>query len=115
MTHQLDHCMAEVIDYRGKTPRKTTSGVPLITAKVVKSGRIQRPEEFIAESDYETWMRRGMPEAGDVILTTEAPLGEVAQLGPERIALAQRIIALRGKPDILDNTFLKYLMQSNDV
>lgn len=24
------------IDYRGKTPHKTTSGIPLITAKIVK-------------------------------------------------------------------------------
>ena len=111
----LEDCMAAVIDYRGKTPRKTSSGIPLITAKVVKSGRIDPPHEFIAAEDFNSWMRRGMPEAGDVLITTEAPLGEVAQLGPERVALAQRLIGLRGKRDVLDNTFLKYLMQSADV
>jgi type I restriction enzyme S subunit len=107
--------MAAVIDYRGKTPKKTSSGIPLITAKVVKSGRIDPPNEFIAVNDFESWMRRGMPEAGDVLVTTEAPLGEVAQLGPERVALAQRLIGLRGKKGVLDNSFLKYLMQSADV
>jgi type I restriction enzyme, S subunit len=111
----LEDCMAAIIDYRGKTPRKTSSGIPLITAKVVKGGRIAKPDEFIAEEDYESWMRRGMPEAKDVVITTEAPLGEVAQLGTERVALAQRLIALRGKQGILDNTFLKYLMQSSEV
>jgi type I restriction enzyme S subunit len=111
----LEDCMAAIIDYRGKTPQKTESGIPLITAKVVKGGRIEQPDEFIAEEDYEAWMRRGMPKAGDVLITTEAPLGEVAQLGGERVALAQRLIALRGKPGLLDNTFLKFLMQSNDV
>ena len=60
-------------------------------------------------------MRRGLPKAGDVVITTEAPLGEVAQLGSEHVALAQRLIALRGKPEILDNTFLKFLMQSEAV
>ncbi len=60
-------------------------------------------------------MRRGIPQAGDVVVTTEAPLGEVAQLGPERVALAQRLIALRGKPGLLDNGFLKFLMQSHAV
>ena len=60
-------------------------------------------------------MRRGLPKAGDVVMTTEAPLGEIAQLGPERVALAQRLITLRGNPSILDNTFLKFLMQSSDV
>ncbi len=114
-TQPLEDCMAAIIDYRGKTPQKTSSGIPLITAKVVKGGRIETPDEFIAEDDYEPWMRRGMPEPGDVVVTTEAPLGEVAQLGGDRVALAQRLIALRGRPSLLDNTFLKFLMQSEGV
>ena len=40
-------------------------------------------------------------------MTTEAPLGEIAQLDGQRVALAQRLITLRGKPQVLDNTFLK--------
>ncbi|WP_300088992.1 hypothetical protein [uncultured Nitrosomonas sp.] len=76
----LEDCLSALIDYRGKTPRKTHSGIPLITAKVVKAGRIETPDEFIAEEDYEAWMTRGYPEIGDVVLTTEAPLGEVAQI-----------------------------------
>ncbi len=107
--------MDAIIDYRGKTPRKTVSGIPLITAKIVKSGRIQVPSEFISEDDYDSWMTRGLPRAGDVVVTTEAPLGEVAQLNGEKIALAQRIILLRGKPDVLDNTFLKFLLQAPRV
>lgn len=56
-----------------------------------------------------------MPKRGDVVMTTEAPLGEVAQLDGSKIALAQRVITLRGKPELLDNTFLKFLMQSDEV
>ncbi|MCE0721896.1 restriction endonuclease subunit S [Legionella resiliens] len=106
--------MEQLIDYRGKTPKKTESGIPLITAKVIKNGKILPPTEFIAENDYESWMRRGIPKEGDVILTVEAPLGEVAQLDSRKIALAQRVITLRGKKDLLNNTFLKYLMMSNE-
>ena len=69
--------MDAIIDYRGKSPEKTNFGVPLVTAKIVKGGRIETPEEFIAEEDFNSWMRRGMPKAGDVVMTTEAPLGEV--------------------------------------
>ena len=107
--------MAAIIDYRGKTPTKTAYGVPLVTAKIIKGGRIEEPKEFIAESDFDSWMRRGIPEPGDIVLTTEAPLGEIAQLGSERVALAQRVITLRGKDGLLDNTFLLYLLQSNTV
>ena len=114
-TLPLEDCMAAIIDYRGKSPNKTTSGVPLVTAKIVKGGRISTPEEFIAEADYEEWMSRGMPQAGDVVMTTEAPLGEVAQLDGSKVALAQRIITLRGKPGVLDQNFLKFLLQSQTV
>lgn len=112
---RLEDCMDAIIDYRGKTPTKTTSGIPLITAKIIKNGRIQEATEFIAEDDYESWMRRGIPQPGDVVLTTEAPLGEVAQLDARKIALAQRVITLRGKKGLLNNDFLLYLLQSNDV
>ncbi|MCY1035677.1 restriction endonuclease subunit S [Corallococcus sp. BB11-1] len=112
----LENCMNAIIDYRGKSPSKTDFGVPLITAKVVKGGRLlEQEQEFIAEEEYDAWMRRGLPEVGDVLITTEAPLGEVAQVNAVRIALAQRIILLRGNPALLDNTFLKFALQSVPV
>ena len=108
----IEDSMKAIIDYRGKTPRKTLFGIPLITAKIVKGGRIMTPDEFIATEDYDLWMRRGLPEPGDVVMTMEAPLGEVAQLDSRKIALAQRLITLRGKPDLINNTYLKFAMQS---
>ena len=114
-TVPLEDCLEALIDYRGKTPEKTAAGIPLITAKVIKSGRIEAPTEFIAVDNYEAWMRRGIPKSGDVVLTVEAPLGEVAQLGPEKIALAQRVVTLRGKAELLDNTYLLYLLQSEQM
>jgi len=108
----LEEWMDSIIDYRGKTPEKTTSGIPLVTAKVIKGGRIETPDEFIAPEAYDEWMRRGIPKAGDVVITTEAPLGEVAQLPKGKVALAQRVITLSGKSDSVDNTYLKYLLLS---
>lgn len=111
----LDEALEALLDYRGKTPTKTTSGIPLVTAKIVKNGRIETPTEFIALEDYSAWMTRGLPKAGDVVLTTEAPLGEVAQLSTAHVALAQRIVVLRGKPGVLDNTYLRYLLQTAEM
>ena len=109
----LINLLDSLIDYRGKTPKKTSSGVPLVTAKIIKGGRILPFEEFIAEDNYDSWMVRGLPQPGDVVLTTEAPLGEVAQLDNTKVALAQRVVTLRGKKGILDNTYLKYFLQSD--
>jgi type I restriction enzyme S subunit len=114
-TFILEDCLDALIDYRGKTPKKTDAGIPLITAKIVKLGRIETPNEFIAEADYEPWMTRGYPELGDVVLTTEAPLGEVGQINFLPVALAQRVVTLRGKKDILDNDYLLYLLQTEEM
>ena len=108
----VEDSMKAIIDYRGKTPRKTPSGIPLITAKIVKDGRMMTPTEFIASEGYDSWMNRGLPEPGDVVMTTEAPLGEIAQINSCKVALGQRLITLRGKPDLLNNTYLKFAMQA---
>jgi type I restriction enzyme S subunit len=86
------------IDYRGKTPVKTDNGVRLVTAKNVRRGFIsETPEEFIADSSYASWMTRGLPRYGDVLFTTEAPMGNAAVVRlRERFALAQRVICFRG-------------------
>ena len=100
------------IDYRGKTPPKTTSGVPLITAKIIKNGTILRPQEYIALDYYDEWMRRGIPKKGSVVFTTEAPLGEVAQIKTgERLAFAQRVIILEPDPNVLNPNYLLYALQ----
>lgn len=100
------------IDYRGKTPPKTSNGIPLVTAKIIKNSMIQEPQEFIAENYYNEWMRRGIPQKGDVIFTTEAPLGEVARIKTDdKLAFAQRIIVLEPNTQQLNAGYLFYALQ----
>ena len=107
--------ICKFIDYRGKTPEKTLDGIPLITAKIVKGGRIEPYNEYIAEADYESWMRRGIPLEGDVIITTEAPLGEVAEVPKGKVAFAQRIIVLSPDRTLATPRYLKYALQSPSI
>ena len=83
--------VCDYVDYRGKTPTKTENGIFLVTAKNVKDGFIdyETSKEYISENAYEEVMRRGKPEIGDVLITTEAPCGNVAQVNKADIALAQ--------------------------
>lgn len=102
------------VDYRGKTPRKMDKGVLLLTARNIKIGFIDYDisNEYISHNDYAIVMRRGLPEIGDVLFTTEAPMGNVAQVNRTDIALAQRIIKFRAKPEIITNDYLKYYLLS---
>ncbi|ANO92264.1 restriction endonuclease subunit S [Escherichia coli] len=89
--------LAKFIDYRGKTPHKKENGIRLITAKNIRKGYIDlNPEEFISEEDYISWMTRGFPKCGDILFTTEAPLGNAAIIDLDgKFALAQRSICFQ--------------------
>lgn len=103
------------IDYRGATPEKSASGVFLVTAKNIKNGQIDYTlsEEFIPEDDYEYVMRRGKPSLGDVLFTTEAPLGEIATIDRTDVALAQRVIKFSSSVEELNNYYLALWMQAS--
>jgi type I restriction enzyme S subunit len=90
-------------------------GVPLITATQVKDGRIDHSLDpvFITEEEYAERMTRGFPERGDAILTTEAPLGEVAQIEDERVAPGQRLILLKVEQTKITNDFLFFHFRSD--
>lgn len=105
--------ISSIVDYRGKTPEKVDKGVFLVTAKNIKDGKINYSlsEEFVKHEEYEEIMRRGKPEIGDLLFTTEAPLGEVANVDRTDIALAQRVIKFQTTKD-LDPFYLKFWMMS---
>lgn len=102
--------LTAVIDYRGKTPPKAAEGIPTLTAANVRNGRLDLSKvSYVSKQTYGKWITRGLPEPGDVLITTEAPVGEVASLPRDQTYLiTRRLIALRGAPGLLDNNFLKY-------
>lgn len=108
VSEELSSCLKKVIDYRGIAPPKSESGIPLITAKNVRFGWLDMAnDEYIEEDKYDEWMSRGIPHAGDILFTTEAPLGNVALFPPfGKFALGQRLLTLRSKPERCDPEFL---------
>jgi len=105
--------LTKFIDYRGKTPNKILSGIKLITAKNVRMGYLNdEPREYISSEEYDSWMTRGFPSVGDLLFTTEAPMGNIAQINlTEKFALAQRVINFHPYEGIF-STFLMYAIMS---
>ena len=88
------------IDYRGSTPNKISSGIPLITAKNVKLGYIDyKTKEYISEEEYRKRQSRGIAHKGDILFTTEAPLGNVALADLDIFSVGQRLITLQQYTD----------------
>jgi type I restriction enzyme S subunit len=115
----LIELVSDLLDHRGRTPKKlggdfTSSGVPVISAKNIRDGRLDltfKPR-LISEEMFDRWMPKKL-KRGDVLLTSEAPMGEAAYLNGEyRYCLGQRLFALRPRPDRLDGRFLYFSLRS---
>jgi type I restriction enzyme S subunit len=119
----LGELAEDILDRRGVTPLKlgsdfVSAGHRVISAKLVKSGRIDLHADearFVDGATYKRWMRT--PLLGDdVILTSEAPLGEVAYVtAANDWVLGQRLFAIRTDKRRLHGRFLYYALQSEPV
>ena len=109
----LSDYLETIIDYRGKTPEKADKGILTLSAKSVKMGEIDYSQAyFISKETYKEFMVRGFPKIGDILMTTEAPLGCIAKLDRDDVSIAQRLLTLRGKEGQLDNDYLMYYLMS---
>ena len=107
--------LCNIIDYRGKTPEKVESGLPFITAKNVRMHQMNlEPREYISKETYDKVMVRGFPKEGDVVFTTEAPLGNVCRIPhfDTEFYIGQRIVTLQTEK--LEPIYLEYALSSDD-
>ena len=115
----LSDCLVNIIDYRGKTPKKlglewSDVGYRAISANNVKFDGLTKINSinYLDEAGYKKWMKEEV-KRGDLLLTSEAPAGQVMLwMSDEKIVLSQRLFALRTKTDVY-NKYLKYYLQSN--
>ena len=97
------------VDYRGKTPHKINKGVFLITASNIKQGFMDYSrKEYISEEEYLDRMSRGVTRKGDLLFTTEAPMGNASICNLDKTSCGQRIITFQKYNDHSIN--LEYLM-----
>ena len=84
------------VDYRGKTPTKISQGVFLITASNIRQGFMEYTrKEYISREEYEGRQSRGLTEKGDLLFTTEAPMGNAALCDLDECSCGQRIITFK--------------------
>lgn len=106
--------LCNIIDYRGKTPEKAEHGLPFITAKNVRMHQMNlEPREYISKETYDKVMVRGFPKEGDVVFTTEAPLGNVCRIPhfDTEFYIGQRIVTMQTEK--LEPIYLEYALSSD--
>ncbi|MNM32908.1 EcoKI restriction-modification system protein HsdS [compost metagenome] len=105
-----------IVDCVNKTAPVVSYETPfrMIRTTNIRDGRVSLDScRFVDGATYEKWTRRAKLQYGDVLLTREAPIGEVGFVDlPEGLFLGQRIMQYRANSKVLHPRFLHYVFQS---
>lgn len=115
---QITEITRNVIDYRGRTPKKLGmewggGDIPALSARNVKMGHIDFSEEthFASEKLYQRWMQTGETCPGDLVVTLEAPLGNIALIPDgQKYILSQRVICLQIRDEWCYSKFVFHVL-----
>lgn len=114
---QLADLCESIVDCPHSTPVWTPSGFIVLRNQNIRMGRLDLSQpSFTDEAHFADRTRRAVPTAGDLVITREAPMGEVCMIPPNlRCCLGQRMVLLRPNRKRIDPHFLLYALQSKDV
>ena len=108
-----------IVDCVNKTAPVSPVPTPykMIRTPNIKNGRVSTDDCRCVDADtFAKWTRRATVERNDVLLTREAPLGEVGIVNSsEQLFLGQRIMQYRADQSKLDPHFLLYSFLSPDL
>ena len=116
-------CIEKITDFRGRTPKKlgmdwSESGYLALSALNVKDGYIDFNQDvhYGDQKLYDKWMSGNELHKGQVLFTTEAPMGNVAQVPDDRCyILSQRTIAFDVDKSVITESFLATVLRTPGV
>jgi type I restriction enzyme, S subunit len=114
---RLAELCEQIVDCPHSTPLWTESGVLVLRNQNIRNGRLDLSSpSFTDEHHFEQRSRRARLRAGDLVITREAPMGEVCMIPEDlRCCLGQRMVMLRADPRKCHARFLLYAIQSSTV
>ena len=107
-----------VVDCKNRTPPVVDGGdYAVVRTPNVRNGKFVREElRFTDEQSFREWTARAIPQIGDILITREAPLGEVCLVPADvRVCLGQRMMLYRTDQETADCRFLLYALMSSGV
>jgi len=101
-----------IVDCEHKTAPTQPDGIPSIRTPNIGRGRlILENVNRVSEETYNIWTRRATPQARDLILAREAPVGNVAIIKPGmKLCLGQRTVLIRPEINKIQPEYLLYLL-----
>lgn len=106
-----------IVDCPHSTAKDEGQGIPLVRTPNIGKGRLELSGVHrVSETVYNQRIERAIPQAGDLILAREAPVGNVALIMPgQKVCLGQRVVLIRPDKGKADAAYLTYYLLSEEV
>ncbi|MEO0444249.1 MAG: restriction endonuclease subunit S [Pseudomonadota bacterium] len=116
-TALLENLCVSITDCPHSTPKWSERGILVIRNFNIKKGELDLSNSsFTDRESFKERIKRAVPGPGDLIITREAPMGEVCII-PENIecCLGQRMVLIKVDKGKISNEYLLFALQSEFV
>ncbi len=116
-TKTLNDVCELIVDCEHKTALTQATGYPSIRTPNIGRGRLILDNvNRVSEETYKAWTKRAIPQADDLILAREAPVGNVAIIPKNiKVCLGQRTVLIRPKKNKVEPNYLVYLLLGEEI
>ncbi|WP_291118773.1 restriction endonuclease subunit S [Flavobacterium sp. UBA6135] len=114
-TYKLTELVENIVDNRGKTCPTAETGIPLIATNCIRNEKLY-PDfiniRYVSDKTYENWFR-AHPQPEDLLFVLKGTPGRVCWTpNPVNFCIAQDMVALRAKKNIIYPKYLFALLRS---
>lgn len=112
-TNSLEDMCELIVDCPHFTPKWTDKGLIVLRNQNIKDGILDLSNpSYTSEEDFQKRIKRAAPQFGDIVITREAPMGEVCLIPKGlKCCLGQRQVLLRPKKGV-NGKYLFWALQS---
>lgn len=114
----LSEVSIKITDGEHVTPKRTTSGIKLLSARNVKNGYIDLDAgvDYIPVEEYERIKKRCNPEFGDLLISCSGTIGRITTINiTEPFTLVRSVALIKPDKDEIEVKYLEYYLRSSYI
>jgi type I restriction enzyme S subunit len=114
---RLEEIAEKVTDGEHLTPKRTLSGIKLLSARNVRDGFLDFTDvDYVSEDEHKRIRKRCNPEYGDILISCSGTIGRVATVETsEPLSLVRSVALIKPKKHIVRPKFLENYLRTSSL